>query len=244
MAFNFEPENGLLNTEEFPDKPASGTAARGQFMKLFNQVKDYINGMETKGVKANGGNADTVGGKTIGQLGDTHNHTKYIEKGLYDINGQDMLIHGKRALVGMIDGSLYLGYGGDFTHIYCGDNYLIWNSANFNPEEYAKTTIDGLDTDNWYWKDEKTGLIRQGGTATINFNNVDTSSTSINFKFAFPNSVKSIIASEKNNNITTRGMFNVACWENDNASATIQAVVMNLTPRTGNVTVYWEATGY
>lgn len=76
--FNFNPENGLLNTQEFPDKPSSGTVARNQFMRLFNQIKDYINGMETNGVKAKGGNADTLGGRGAGDYSlNGHGHSNY-----------------------------------------------------------------------------------------------------------------------------------------------------------------------
>lgn len=134
MAFNFNPEDGLLNTDEFPDKPASGTVARNQFMRLFNQIKEYINGMETNGVKANGGNADTVDGKHANEFatsGHTHN---YLPNGSWDVSNQDLLVHGKRALVGMPNGSLYLGYGGDFTDIRCRNDDVIWHSGNFNPD--------------------------------------------------------------------------------------------------------------
>ena len=41
--FNFTPNDGLLDSDKYPQKPASGTAARQQFMDLFNQIKDYIN---------------------------------------------------------------------------------------------------------------------------------------------------------------------------------------------------------
>lgn len=41
--FNFEPVNGLLDRNIFPTQPQSEEAARGQFMTLFNQLKDYNN---------------------------------------------------------------------------------------------------------------------------------------------------------------------------------------------------------
>lgn len=43
MPFNFNPTDGLLNIDMFPTEPVSETAARQQFMTLFNQVKDHMN---------------------------------------------------------------------------------------------------------------------------------------------------------------------------------------------------------
>lgn len=40
--FQFNPPTGLLDTTKYPDVPASPTAARQQFMDLFNQVGDEI----------------------------------------------------------------------------------------------------------------------------------------------------------------------------------------------------------
>jgi hypothetical protein len=51
-------------------------------------------------------------------------------------------------------------------------------------------------------------------------------------------------ATEKTNTITTRGMFNIVVDATGNSDAFVQAIVLNLTNRTGNVSVYWEATGY
>lgn len=54
-------------------------------------------------------------------------------KGNWTTNGgQDLLVHGKRALVGFANGELHLGYGGDFTSIKCGANYEVWHSGNLN----------------------------------------------------------------------------------------------------------------
>ena len=96
----------------------------------------------------------------------------------------------------------------------------------------------------WYWKDKNTGLIRQGGTKVIPFNNQNAANVNISFPKIFPNKVLSMVANEKGNNITTSGMFNVSITTSNTTTATIQAVVLNLIDRTGNVTVYWEATGY
>ena len=41
--FNFNPVDGLNDVEKYPQKPSSGSAARQQFMDLFNQIKDYMN---------------------------------------------------------------------------------------------------------------------------------------------------------------------------------------------------------
>lgn len=41
--FVFDPPNGLLDKNIFPSNPQTEEAARGQFMKLFNQIKNYLN---------------------------------------------------------------------------------------------------------------------------------------------------------------------------------------------------------
>lgn len=41
--FRFTPETGLMDKDAFPTEPESEEEARGQFMTLFNQTKDYIN---------------------------------------------------------------------------------------------------------------------------------------------------------------------------------------------------------
>ena len=41
--FIFDPPNGLLDKNVFPSKPQTEDAARGQFMQLFNQVKEHMN---------------------------------------------------------------------------------------------------------------------------------------------------------------------------------------------------------
>ena len=70
-----------------------------------------------------------------------HNHdSAYINKGSWSTNGgQDLLVYGKRALVGMTNGELHLGYGGDFSSIKCGNNHTIWHSGNFNPDSKSNT---------------------------------------------------------------------------------------------------------
>ena len=60
-----------------------------------------------------------------------HTHDDlYFRKGLWNTNGgQDLLVHGKRALVGTADGALYLGYGGDFGAIYCCNGQRIYHEG-------------------------------------------------------------------------------------------------------------------
>lgn len=41
--FTFDPPKGLLDKDVFPSNPQTEEGARGQFMKLFNQIKDYLN---------------------------------------------------------------------------------------------------------------------------------------------------------------------------------------------------------
>lgn len=110
--------------------------------------------------------------------------------------------------------------------------------------ELNKCSNDSQFTDtNWYFKDSRSGLIKQGGVVTVTFNNQTTSSVAFNFLKPFPNKVFSVISSEKDNNITTRGMFNTCCYPNGLSGATAQAIVLNITNRTGTVNIYWEATG-
>lgn len=56
--FKYTPEDGLSNATEFPATPNNQTEARGQFMALFNQIKDFLN---TKFIsKFNAHTAETV----------------------------------------------------------------------------------------------------------------------------------------------------------------------------------------
>ncbi len=54
-----------------------------------------------------------------------------LESGDWSIEGQYLKVHGKRALVGTTGGTVYLGYGNDFTTFKCGNND-IWHSGNLN----------------------------------------------------------------------------------------------------------------
>lgn len=53
--FIFDPPNGLLDKNVFPSTPVSEEDARGQFMKLFNQIKEYLNDPKYDGVKGDNG---------------------------------------------------------------------------------------------------------------------------------------------------------------------------------------------
>jgi len=53
--FSFNPTSGLLDTTVFPSSPTSETAARQQFMTLFNQIMTFLND--------NSLDAGTLGGK-------------------------------------------------------------------------------------------------------------------------------------------------------------------------------------
>ena len=65
-------------------------------------------------------------------------HTGNFDPGSWKTNGgQDLLVHGKRALVGFTNGELHLGYGGDFSSIKCGWDYTVWHSGNFDPGSKA-----------------------------------------------------------------------------------------------------------
>lgn len=57
-----------------------------------------------------------------------------IQAGNWRTNGgQDLLVHNKRALVGTTDGTLHLGYGGDFSRIVCGNGHPIYHEGNKPP---------------------------------------------------------------------------------------------------------------
>lgn len=67
-----------------------------------------------------------------------HTHDYLGPAGNWKTNaGQDLLCHNKRALVGMTNGQLHLGYGGDFTDIRCGNNFKIYHEGN-------KPTVDEI----------------------------------------------------------------------------------------------------
>ena len=117
-------------------------------------------------------------------------------------------------------------------------NDEIVNSLNNKNTEF---TVNG---DNWYWKDKNTGLIRQGGIKVISFNDSNAAYGTITFPIPFKNKVLTMSATEKTNTITSRGMFNIVVDATGNSDAFVQAIVLNLTNRTGNVSIYWEATGY
>lgn len=84
-------------------------------------------------------------------LSTTTNHThNYIgPAGSWSTNGgQDLLVYGKRALVGFTNGELHLGYGGDFSSIKCGNGYTIWHTGNFSPrlkwnDSTGRISVDG-----------------------------------------------------------------------------------------------------
>ncbi|WP_294364147.1 hypothetical protein [uncultured Clostridium sp.] len=41
--FNFNPPNGLLDTNAYPTNPSTEAEARGQIQAPLNQIKDYLN---------------------------------------------------------------------------------------------------------------------------------------------------------------------------------------------------------
>lgn len=70
----------------------------------------------------------------IGAAPSSHSHDYLGPAGKWSTNGvQDLLVYGKRALVGEANGTLHLGYGGDFGTIKCGNGYTVWHSGNFDP---------------------------------------------------------------------------------------------------------------
>lgn len=64
----------------------------------------------------------------------TYSDIGAIQAGNWRTNGgQDLLVHNKRALVGTTDGTLHLGYGGDFSNIVCGNGHKIYHEGNKQP---------------------------------------------------------------------------------------------------------------
>ena len=54
MAFAYNPATGLLDVNVYPTNPTSETAARQQFMDLFNQVRDHLNNSTVNSLSSSG----------------------------------------------------------------------------------------------------------------------------------------------------------------------------------------------
>ncbi|WP_338627605.1 BppU family phage baseplate upper protein [Clostridium baratii] len=84
-----------------------------------------------------------------------HNHDDlYFRKGSWNTNGeQDLLVHGKRALVGTPEGNLYLGYGGDFTALYFGWNKIYHQGFKPTPADIGASPSDHNHDDRYLKKE-------------------------------------------------------------------------------------------
>lgn len=87
-----------------------------------------------------------------------HTHDYIGPSGNWRTNGgQDLIVWDKRALVGMTNGQLHLGYGGDFSDIRCGNGYTVWHSGNFDPNSKANNhdhpyiSTSASCNKNWNW---------------------------------------------------------------------------------------------
>lgn len=87
------------------------------------------------------------------------------------------------------------------------------------------------------------GLIIQWGTIEITLSSQGEKIVTAQLPVAFNNDFL-IVASEKNNNITSFGMFNIAASKNDNGSITLSIQDLAQANRTGIVRVNWFAIGY
>ena len=101
-----------------------------------------------------------------------------LSRGLWTTNGgQDLIVHNKRALVGESNGTLHLGYGGDFSNIKCGNNYTVWHSGNFTPrltwdDSNSRISVDrGVNNARVYYAD------LAGNADRINSKNITISQT-------------------------------------------------------------------
>lgn len=72
--------------------------------------------------------------------------------GNWVFSGQDMLVHNKRALVGLSNGELHLGYGGDFNDIRCNNGSKVL---------YENGTFDTFYINNWFRAKGGCGLYFQ-----------------------------------------------------------------------------------
>ncbi|WP_188013155.1 hypothetical protein [Photobacterium damselae] len=80
-------------------------------------------------LKYNNNNVYHAGNKPtaadVGALTQSQADGRYLVKGLWSTNGgQDLTVHGKRALVGFTNGALHLSYGGDFNTAYFNTNKI------------------------------------------------------------------------------------------------------------------------
>lgn len=129
---------------KFTMQSANGyVAVRTEGRKAGNHYEFWDNGPGWADIKAgelyaNGNRVYHPGNKPaasdIGAAPSSHDHDSlYFRKGNWNTNGgQDLLVHGKRALVGTTNGQLHLGYGGDFTDIRCGNSQRIYHEG-FKP---------------------------------------------------------------------------------------------------------------
>ena len=111
-------------------------------------------GNTAKSVNGSGNVAWTL--SEIGAASSSHTHDDKLTRGNWTTNGgQDLLVHGKRALVGFTGGELHLGYGGDFTAIKCGNNYTVWHSGNMAAPHWgtgAPSNSDGRPDGTVYYR--------------------------------------------------------------------------------------------
>lgn len=94
----------------------------------------------------------------IGAAQSSHWHDFLGPAGSWSTNGAvDLLVNGKRALVGETNGRLHLGYGGDFSSILCGNGYTVWHSGNFDPNsksnnhDHPYISTSASCNRNWHW---------------------------------------------------------------------------------------------
>lgn len=109
--------------------------------------------------------------------------------GSWSVSGQDLRVHSKRALVGESNGTLHLGYGGDFTSIKCGNSYTVWHSGNFDPN--SKLSTSASCNKNWNWSGQS-GQPQWvwGGSDGTNMYVYNPSNFSVNYAASSGNSNK------------------------------------------------------
>lgn len=117
-------------------------------------------------------------------------------------------------------------------------------NENVFKNEFEENTSNAKDY-KYYHKDNSTGIIKQGGSIDVTFSGVSDVHVDVTFLKPFPGKVKYIIGNERDNNITTQGIFTIGCSEKDNTKFTLHVTNGASRPVNPNarVRVYWEATG-
>lgn len=131
-----------------------GSQANGTYMQVWDP-KNITVGRATNSNSADSIEWNNIKNKPSSFPPSEHNHDDlYFRKGSWNTNGeQDLLVHGKRALVGTPEGNLYLGYGGDFTALYFGWNKIYHQGFKPTPADIGASPSDHNHDDRYLKKE-------------------------------------------------------------------------------------------